>query len=337
MRPELFLLPNGSPVPAYETCVAAALLLGWILAMSAARRDKLPPDLAGSAYIVTLIAGLLGARGLWLLQHPSEYSGPFELIRIQAGGLSIGGGVLVGVAIGGVFVMRRGLPLWAWLDSVAPAFLAGFVVERLGAFLAGVDFGVVSGNGFLLGVEFPADSPAWIWQRRNLQGLRVPMEHSLAVHPVQLYGAAVAGIGLALSSRLAKQRVASGQIALLVLVTYVIGHMVVEDHFRIEPSARVLGPLTLGDAAGIFISLFAFAMWRARVSLAAVSPEKAQQWRGGPWSPSEGDGSARKDADASQGANATSAAPPGKSGKGGQKGASSSKSVKDQKSSRGRF
>src|SRR5690606_33157972 len=141
MHPVLFSL-GETPIHAYGFLIAVALILGWILSLRLARNDKLPADLLGTGYVLSVGGGLLAARMMWLFQHPEHEGGGLgALLQLQAGGLSGFGGVLAGLIIAGVFCQNKKIPTWAWLDCAAPAFLLGVVIERTGAFLAGADFG----------------------------------------------------------------------------------------------------------------------------------------------------------------------------------------------------
>ncbi len=295
MYPVLFSL-GETPIHAYGFLIAVALILGWILSLRLARNDKLPADQLGTGYVLSVGGGLLAARLMWLFQHP-EYQGDgvAAIVQLQAGGLSGFGGVLAGLIIAGVFCQNKKIPPWAWLDCAAPAFLLGVVIERVGAFLAGADFGHYVDHSFFLAVEFPAESPVWEVQRRDLAGMHLSHDHSLPVHPSQLYAAAAAAIGAGLSFLVRARRQYSGQVALFALASFAVTRYLVEDPFRYDMTPEIAGPVTLGQVTAVVVVIVAVVAHLARLGQARQDPAELQQWRGGPWTPgAEGETTKKK-------------------------------------------
>jgi len=297
MFPVLFSLPFGEEpvdVHAYGFLIAVALVLGWILSLSFARKDKLPADQLGTGYVVTVGVGLLAARAMWLQQHPEQSEGISSLIQLQAGGLAGFGGVLAGLITAGVFCQNRKIPPWAWLDCVAPAFLIGVVLERVGAFLAGADFGHYVDSSYPLAVQFPSDSLVYQIQKRELTGMRFPDELSLPVHPSQLYAALIAAIAVALCFVIRKRRRYSGQVALFALGSYGVVRYLIEDPFRYDMTPSIAGPVSLGHLTGIVILGVVIGTHINRSKKLAEDPKLVVQWNGGPWTPGAEDGKKSK-------------------------------------------
>jgi phosphatidylglycerol:prolipoprotein diacylglycerol transferase len=284
MQPVLFSL-GDTPIPAYGFLIAVALILGWVLSLKLARDDKLPADLLGTNYVISVAAGLLGGRAMWLAQNRELSELPSQLLMLEAGGLSGFGGVLVGLIVAGLLCQNRKVPTWAWLDCVAPAFLLGVVLERVAAFLAGADFGHYVDPNFFLAVHYPADSTVFEIQRRDLTGLRMSPEQSLPVHPSQLYAATAAALGTVLCFVIRSRRRYSGQVALFALGFYGVVRYVIEDPFRYDATPEVLGPLSLGQVTGAVLVAIIIATHFSRLGKLAEDPVGTVQWTGGPWTP----------------------------------------------------
>jgi phosphatidylglycerol---prolipoprotein diacylglyceryl transferase len=284
MHPVLFSL-GETPIHAYGFLIAVALILGWVLSLKLARDDKLPADQLGTNYVISVAAGLLGGRAMWLAQNRdgtlSELLG--GMIQLEAGGLSGFGGVLVGLIVTGMLCQSKKIPMWAWLDCAAPAFLLGVVLERVAAFLSGTDFGHYADPNFFLSVQFPAGSPFFEIQRRDLTGLRMGTEQSLPVHPSQLYAAAAAAVGVAMSFVIRARRQYSGQVALFVIGFYGLVRYVIEDPFRYDATPEVLGQVSLGQITGGVLVAIVIATHVARLRKLAEDPTGMVQWMGGPW------------------------------------------------------
>jgi phosphatidylglycerol:prolipoprotein diacylglycerol transferase len=288
VHPTFFTIPGTEiTVQSYGAFVGLALILGWIISIRFARVDKLPADRMGTAYVLTVGCGLFGARALWLMQHPEHYEGLASMVTLQAGGMSVGGGLLLGIGVSLAYCARRAVPFWAWADSAAPALLIGVALERLGAFLAGTDFGVYVDPSFALGITFPVDSPAYLYQRRIMTGMRFPPDSSLPVHPVQLYALLMALVGFGAALWIRAKRTFSGQTALFVLGFYSVARMAVEDPFRVDSSPEVLGPVTIGHVAAFSIAAASIAIYVSRKGRAQKDPTVMRLWTGGPWTPKQ--------------------------------------------------
>jgi phosphatidylglycerol:prolipoprotein diacylglycerol transferase len=287
MHPVLFSL-GETPIHAYGFLIAVALIFGWVTSLKFARDDKLPADQLGTNYVISVAAGLLGGRAMWLMGNRDGTLSELlpGLVQLEAGGLSGFGGVLVGLIVTGLLCQRIKVPTWAWLDCVAPAFLLGVVLERVAAFLSGTDFGHYVDPNFFLSVQFPAGSPVYEIQRRDLTGLRMGTEQSLPVHPSQLYAASAAAVGAVLCFVLRARRRYSGQVALFAIGFYGVVRYVIEDPFRYDATPEVVGPLSLGQITGIVLIAVVAATHVSRLNKLVEDPTAMVQWMGGPWTPS---------------------------------------------------
>ena len=260
MRPILFEIPGlGWELQSYGVAMGLALLVAWFVALDRARRDGLPSESLGMLFVFAAFAGIVGARGLWLLQHPSVSA---SLFNLPAGGLSIAGGVVAALIVTAIGCLRRGVSTLSWLDAVAPGFAAGLVVEGVGAFLAGSEFGryVAPGDlGYGLAVQFPAGSPVHDYHEHLMAGLPTfTAELSAPVHPVQLYAAAMGLVILGIALVVRRRRSYPGQVALVTLAGFVISRLVVEDPLRFDASPELSGVFRLGHASALGLLLVLF-------------------------------------------------------------------------------
>jgi phosphatidylglycerol:prolipoprotein diacylglycerol transferase len=285
--PVIVTLPGlGWDVQSYGLLLALALVLGWVVTLSLGRRDRLPPGPLGTAYVLGAGLGLVGARIGWLLQRPAEASGAApELLVLRPDELAPFAGVVVATLVAGLHLTRRRVPVVVFLDVVAPAAAAGAILERLGALLAGTGFGDYA-PGVPWAIRFPAGSSAWLEHQRALTGLLPPgAEQSLPVHPTQLYAMAVAGAALGVGLWLRTRRRFSGQVFLGTAIAYLLGRALVEEWFRADAGAAMLGPLTAVQVGALVLAAGLGAVWWARERLAALRPGTLREWEGGRWSP----------------------------------------------------
>ena len=169
-------------ITSYGLMLAIAFLVGTWLALRESRRLGLDEDRVVTVILVALVAGVVGARALYVAEHLRDFRGSYvSVLALWQGGLTLYGGIVAGT-VAGLFVARRtGLPMWVTADALAPSLVLGTVFGRVGCFLNGCCYGHPTRLPW--GVVFPADSFA------GLEFGPVP------VHPAQLY---FAGAGLVL-------------------------------------------------------------------------------------------------------------------------------------------
>jgi len=154
--------------------MAVAFLFGTWLALREARRLHLDEDRVVSVILVALVAGVLGARMLYVLEHVSEFRREWgSVLALWQGGLTLYGGLVAGV-FGGLLMARRlGLPIWVTTDALTPSLMIGTAIGRVGCYLNGCCYGRPTRLPW--GVSFPPDSFA---------GLDYG---NAKIHPSQLY------------------------------------------------------------------------------------------------------------------------------------------------------
>lgn len=283
----MLTLPGlGWDVQSYGLVLALALVVAWVVLLSLGRRDRLPPGPLGTATVLGVGLGLVAARLAWILQRPAGALGPSPaLFVLRPDELAPVAGVVVAGLVAGLHVMRRRVPVVAFLDVAAPACAAAAMVERLGALLAGTGFGRTAPT-LPWAIRFPPGSPAYVEHQRALAGLLpAGAEASLPVHPTQIYALILAGIALAVGLGLRRRRRFSGQVFLGTTLAYVLGRAFVEEWFRADAGAAVLGPLDSAQVSALALaSTLGVVLW-SRATRAARRPSGFTPWLGGPWSP----------------------------------------------------
>ncbi|MEM7348283.1 MAG: prolipoprotein diacylglyceryl transferase family protein [Chloroflexota bacterium] len=124
----------------YGLLVMTGVLLAGVYGAWYARRQDEDPGLIWDALVQMLIAGIIGAR-IWyvladIIGGDSQYlDDPVSIIYIQQGGLNILGGVVFGVIAGWFFTRRNNMDFWLLADAMAPGYLIGQAIGRLGNFI----------------------------------------------------------------------------------------------------------------------------------------------------------------------------------------------------------
>lgn len=156
--PDLFSI-GGFTIHTFGLGVALAGLLGMWLSRIIAKREGLDPELITDFLLYALLAGVVGAR-LWEVAFTWEYyaPNPLKILAVWEGGLSIQGGVLGGIIIGIWYARKKNIPVWKLADIVAPGVILGMAIGRLGDFMTGDDYGIISET---FGIVYPPGTIAY--------------------------------------------------------------------------------------------------------------------------------------------------------------------------------
>ena len=160
-------LPNGEPiglpVRGYGVMVLLGLLAGIGITIVRGGQLGLVPDLIIGLGFWMMLGGIVGARLFYVVQKWSDHPQVdwqhrlFDIFKLTEGGLVIYGGVIGGLVAGIIFCRRQRLPILATADLIAPGFLIGLSLGRIGCLLHGCCFGGVC-TANLPAIHFPAGS-----------------------------------------------------------------------------------------------------------------------------------------------------------------------------------
>jgi phosphatidylglycerol---prolipoprotein diacylglyceryl transferase len=203
LYPRLFQFGHIA-IPTYGVFTALALIAALVAAMSFARRLSLDPNKIWSLGILGILSTLISARLLLILtalpafrQHPFWVLGLTNAHDVWIMPLSI----VFGIGAALLYALAEGLPLLSILDCVAPAAALSIGIHSVGAFLAGLDYGVPTTQPW--GVTYTSLISV-LWYRTPL-GIRL--------HPVQLYEAAASLLILVLLAWWLPRRRQAGELA----------------------------------------------------------------------------------------------------------------------------
>ncbi|MFY9174368.1 MAG: prolipoprotein diacylglyceryl transferase [Peptococcia bacterium] len=119
----------------YGLLIAAAFLIGTILALREAKRQGWDEDKFLNVVIAVIPSALIGARLYYVIFKWDYYSRfPKEIFFTRQGGLAIHGGIILGVIVGCLMLRRYKYNLWQGLDIVAPSIILGQAIGRWGNF-----------------------------------------------------------------------------------------------------------------------------------------------------------------------------------------------------------
>ncbi len=141
-------------------------LLGIWTAMSLAgkyaRLFKLQSEKLDTMVLISLAAGIVGARLAYLLRYPDIFmKSPLSIFLLNPTMLDLQGGLLFGVLAGLVYGQRSEFAFWPTADALAP----GLAVMQLAAGFANL----FSGNAFGIPTDLPWAISLWGDMRHPVQ------------------------------------------------------------------------------------------------------------------------------------------------------------------------
>jgi phosphatidylglycerol:prolipoprotein diacylglycerol transferase len=188
MNPVCFQL-GGLTIHWYGVLMAGGFLAGLLSWMLVGRRENRPPAYCSDLLFWVILSGIAGARMAYVLANLETFlANPVSVFFINEGGLIFYGGFLGGLAAVAVFAKTHGESVLSLYDFAVTSVPLAHAFGRVGCLMNGCCFGRVC-EGFP-GVRFPADSLPWYYHTVRGQ-IGAGARHSLPVHPVQLYEAAL--------------------------------------------------------------------------------------------------------------------------------------------------
>jgi prolipoprotein diacylglyceryl transferase len=124
------------PLRAYALCIVAGIVAAvWLTEKRWVARGGAPGDVLDIA-VWAVPFGIVGGRLYHVISSPRAYFGeggdPLRAFAIWEGGLGIWGAIALGGVGAWIACRRRGIPLPAFADAVAPGLLVAQAVGRLG-------------------------------------------------------------------------------------------------------------------------------------------------------------------------------------------------------------
>ena len=170
MYPELFTIPYVNfPISTFGVMMAIAFLTGsWITSLRM-KEEGLDPELATTLLVYVMLGGIAGSKLYFAVDVHLRTGIPFTDLLFARDGITWYGGLLAATTAGAIGCRLHGVSVLTVMNCTAVAGAVGQALGRVGCFLVGDDYGVVTDLPW--GVAFPQGAPPTIER----------------VHPTQLY------------------------------------------------------------------------------------------------------------------------------------------------------
>ncbi len=122
------------------------MLIGFLLALWIAlkRKGNLSEEHVYNVAIISLIAGVIGSRIAFFVLTQQYLHSWYDFIAVWQGGMSFFGGFVLALLLVYWYARKYKLDYWNILDVFAPSLALAIAITRIGAFIAGVNPGLIT-------------------------------------------------------------------------------------------------------------------------------------------------------------------------------------------------
>lgn len=247
----------------YGFLIAAGVLVGSLWATRLAPRRGVDPEKLLDAAPLLVIAGIIGARLVYVLTSPSAFFGPggnpVDALKVWQGGISIHGGILGIVLVLWLYARARNMNMWSALDVLTLVGALGIVGGRIGNFMNGSDTGGRL-TEWPIGFAWPEPGTDTfgavgrvvfgdtLWLHSPPACRTVAAGEACVVHLTPLYGALIGVLLIGVALWALRRTKAPGFAFWQFVLWYSILRSLIEEPFRDNPLAW---PVYLNESAGI--------------------------------------------------------------------------------------
>lgn len=228
--------------------IAVGFLAGARLMQRYSRPRGIPDDVLWRILGWALAGGLVGMRVAWVLGHWRDLDSVWAAFAIWNGGMSLLGGLIGAVLVGGFVARRERLAVLPLLDMAAPGIALGIAIGRVSDLIIGDHLGKPTtlpwGFRYVGGVEPLAGMP--------------PI--GTVVHPVALYDLVLTTLLLFVLIRFLRSPRATGS-AIALFTLWYAGGRILTDFLRTDPR-RLLGLTGSQLTAIAAVAAVALFLWR---------------------------------------------------------------------------
>ncbi len=219
----------GFEIAYYGIIIGLAILLGFVIATSEAKRTRQNPEDYLDMGIIGVIVSIIGARLYYVAFSWDMYKDNLlDIFNLRAGGLAIYGGVIGAVVSVIVLAKVKHLSGPQIFDTVALAILNGQMIGRWGNFFNREAFGGYTDSLFAMRLPLDAVRASDVTEqiRENIE--RVNGVSYIQVHPTFLYESLWCMVLLIILFAYRKHKKYEGELFLLYLFGYGLGRVWIE-------------------------------------------------------------------------------------------------------------
>ena len=242
------------PIYSYGVMIASAFIIAILFAMKETKKSGEDPERILDLSLFIILGALIGGRFAYVLQYLDYYlKNPIKILYFRQGGLSFLGGFLVAYFLCWLYVKRTKISFWKYADIMAPFVSLGIGIGRIGCFLNGCCFGVVSEN---YGIKFPSLHMPPVYLQQLKDGLIASGSScTLPVIPTQIYTSLYGFLICFILLWMKKYKKYDGFLILSFFILYSISRFAIEFYRFYENNYKVFNLLTITQAILLVVVL----------------------------------------------------------------------------------
>lgn len=178
----------GFEITIYGILIAVGMLLGISFVVLEAKRHNQNLDLYLDIMIVSLVAGVIGARLFYVLFSWKLYKEDiFEIFNTRGGGFALYGGILGGVIAAALFCRLKKQSFGLIADNIVLGLLIGQVIGRWGDFFNRQSFGEYTDTLFAMQLPLASVHAGEVTSSMRENLLMIDGISYIQVHPTFFY------------------------------------------------------------------------------------------------------------------------------------------------------
>lgn len=239
----LFTIGSFS-IYSYGVMIALAFIAAILFAMKEAKKSGEDPERILDLSLYVILGALIGGRLGYVLTNLDYYMrNPMQILYFRQGGLSLLGGFFVAYFLCWLYVKRTKISFWKYSDIAAPSIALGIGIGRIGCFLNGCCYGLVSEN---YGIKFPSLPMPPVYLQQLKDGLIASgSSYTLPVIPTQLYSSLYGFLIFFILLWIKKYKKYDGFLMLSFFILFSISRFTIEFFRFSENNYKVFNLLTI--------------------------------------------------------------------------------------------
>jgi phosphatidylglycerol:prolipoprotein diacylglycerol transferase len=236
MIPVLFKIGPFS-VYSYGLMLGIAFITANYIFSKELERRKINPNIATEITFLAIIFGIIGAKGLHLIENWNTFILNPLSEAFSPGGLTFYGGLILAAIAIFIYVRKKKIPFLAIADMVAPSLALAYGIGRIGCHLAGDgDYGIPTSLPWGVNYENGTVPPSFAFRGSEIAA-QFPngiVPDNTPLHPTPIYEFLSMAIIAFILWRLLKKDWPNGKIFSLYLILTAFSRLMVE-FIRLNP------------------------------------------------------------------------------------------------------
>ena len=151
----------GYTIAYYGVIIAAAMLIGFMVALILAKKTNQNQDNYYDLFIWVIITSIIGARAYYVIFNwdyyqirPKQVLDIYQAINIRAGGLAVYGGIIAAIITTIIFCLLKRIKFFKTIDTAICGLAIGQSIGRFGNFFNMEAFGTWTDNLFAMRMKY---------------------------------------------------------------------------------------------------------------------------------------------------------------------------------------